>query len=362
MIDPRSRSLEWIRQAKDRIPGVNDTPLIEKAIRALSLLESLVRSGCPFIFKGGTALMLHLNTSRRLSIDVDIVCPTGTDIKEYLGKYAEEYGFTGAEEIERFSRTGVPKSHAEYHYAVSYPSGHPTDKILLDVLYEDIHYNQVVDLPIASPLLIQNGAPVTVPCPSLADMLGDKLTAFAPHTTGIPFFKHGDPFFMEIMKQLYDVSSILDRIDDLSTVRKTYSEIVPIELGYRKLDHLTESDVLEDTLRCAMNICLRGGIDRTEYGYYADGARRVNFFIIPESYNVDVAIRDAAKVAYLVRLLQTGNNEVKHYSPDMDGELASTLIEDQSLNKLNRIKKISLEAFFYCLQLELLHFTEADGR
>ena len=354
MIDPRSRSLEWIQQAKQNIPGILDTPLVEKAIRALSLLESLVRSGCPFIFKGGTALMLHLDTSRRLSIDVDIVCPPGTDITQYLGKFGQEYGFTGAEEIERISRTGVPKSHAEYHYAVTYPSGHPTDKILLDVLYEDIHYNQVVNLPIASPMLIQDGDPVTVPCPSLADMLGDKLTAFAPHTTGIPFFKHEDPFFMEIMKQLYDISSILDRIDDLSTVRKTYAEIVPIELGYRKLDQLTAADVLNDTYQCAMNICLRGALDRTEFSYYADGARRVNSFIIPESYNADVAIRDAAKVAYLVRLIQTGANEVKHYSPEMDTELAAALIEDQSLNKLNRIKKISLEAFFYCRELEKL--------
>ncbi len=354
MIDPRSRSLEWIQQAKQNIPGILDTPLVEKAIRALSLLESLVRSGCPFIFKGGTALMLHLDTSRRLSIDVDIVCPPGTDIRQYLGKFGQEYGFTDAEEIERISRNGVPKSHAEYHYAVSYPSGHPTDKILLDVLYEDIHYNQVVNFPIASPLLIQDGDPVTVPCPSLADMLGEKLTAFAPHTTGIPFFKHEDPFFMEIMKQLYDISSILDRIDDLSSVRKTYAEIVPIELGYRKLDHLTQADVLNDTYQCAMNICLRGALDRTEFGYYADGARRVNSFIIPESYNADIAIRDAAKVAYLVRLLQTGATEVKHYSPEMDTELAAALIEDQSLNKLNRIKKISLEAFFYCRQLECL--------
>lgn len=354
MIDPRSRSLEWIQQAKQNIPGILDTPLVEKAIRALSLLESLVRSGCPFIFKGGTALMLHLDTSRRLSIDVDIVCPPGTDITQYLGKFGQEYGFTDAEELERISRTGVPKSHAEYHYAVSYPSGHPTDKILLDVLYEDIHYNQVVNLPIASPMLIQDGDPVTVPCPSLADMLGDKLTAFAPHTTGIPFFKHEDPFFMEIMKQLYDVSSILDRIDDLSAVRKTYAEIVPIELGYRKLDQLTPADVLNDSYQCAMNICLRGALDRTEFSYYADGARRVNSFIISESYNSDVAIRDAAKVAYLVRLIQTGANEVKHYSPEMDTELAAALIEDQSLNKLNRIKKISLEAFYYCLQLEQL--------
>ena len=68
MIDPQSRSLEWIEQASGLIPNIADTALVEKAIRALSLLESLVRSGCPFVFKGGTALMLHLDTSRRLSI------------------------------------------------------------------------------------------------------------------------------------------------------------------------------------------------------------------------------------------------------------------------------------------------------
>lgn len=352
MIDPQSRSLEWIEQASNLIPNIADNALVEKAIRALSLLESLVRSGCPFIFKGGTALMLHLGTSRRLSIDVDIVCPPGTDIREYLGQYGNEYGFTEIKEIERNSRTGVPKSHAEYRYVVTCPSGRPVDKILLDVLYEDIHYSEVVSIPIESPLLKQIGAPTIVQCPSLKDMLGDKLTAFAPHTTGIPFYKNEDECFMEIMKQLYDVSSIMDRINDLTEVRKTYSEIVPIELGYRRMDDLTESDVLTDTYNCAMNICYRGAINKTEFGYYADGARRVNSFIIPENYNVDTAIRDAAKVAYLARMIQTGCNQVKHYAPKMDEELATALIQNQHLNKLNRIKKISLEAFFYLLEIE----------
>jgi hypothetical protein len=36
----------------------------------------------------------------------------------------------------------------------------------------------------------------------------------------------------------------------------------------------------------------------------------------------------------------------------MNEELAATLIENQELNKLNRIKKISLEAFFYLLEIE----------
>ena len=37
--------------------------------------------------------------------------------------------------------------------------------------------------------------------PSFEDLLGDKLTAFAPNTTGIPYFKKDDSMSMEIIKQ-----------------------------------------------------------------------------------------------------------------------------------------------------------------
>ena len=73
---------------------------------------------------------------------------------------------------------------------------------------------------------------------------------------------------------------------------------------------------------------------------------------IADTALVEKAIRDAAKVAYLARLIQTGSNQVKHYAPEMNEELTATLIENQEFNKLNRIKKISLEAFFYLLEIE----------
>ena len=81
MIHPDSRSLEWIEKvAKEN--HVKDIALAEKAIRAFSLLEALVRSGCPLLFKGWTAEMLQLNSSKRLSIDVDIICPPNTQIED----------------------------------------------------------------------------------------------------------------------------------------------------------------------------------------------------------------------------------------------------------------------------------------
>lgn len=118
------------------------------------------------------------------------------------------------------------------------------------------------------------------------------------------------------------------------------------------MDDLSKDDVLNDTYNCAMNICMRGALSQIEYRYYSEGARRVNNFIIPENYNTDIAIRDAAKVAYLIRLIQSGGSQVKHYEPEMNTELSEKLIQDISLNKLNRIKKVNIEAFFYLLEIE----------
>ena len=235
---------------------------------------------------------------------------------------------------------------------MSYPSGFTSSELLLDVLYEDSQYNQVLSMPIQSPLLKTDGEPVMVRVPSLEDMLGDKLTAFAPHTTGIPFFKGEKPFSMEIMKQLFDISSILDRTDSLETVRRTFNAIVPIELGYRGLDELSADDVLADACNTAINICLYGALNHQEYTWLTSGAHRVNSFILTENYTMERAVRDAAKVAYLARLLQLGINEVHHYEPADDTVLSTEIIEGQALNKLNRLKKVNTEAFFYCRCLE----------
>lgn len=119
MIDPKSRSLEWILESC-RINKVSDPTLMEKAIRAFSLLEALARSGCPFLFKGGSALMLQLDCTQRLSVDIDIVCPPDTDVISYLTPFAAEYGFGEIKPSDRISRTNVPKTHAKCFYQVSY--------------------------------------------------------------------------------------------------------------------------------------------------------------------------------------------------------------------------------------------------
>ena len=68
--------------------------------------------------------------------------------------------------------------------------------------------------------------PADVTVPSFDDILGDKLTAFAPNTTGIPYQKSGNSQTMEIIKQLYDIGYLFDSAEDLSVVSKTFNEYV----------------------------------------------------------------------------------------------------------------------------------------
>lgn len=353
MINPKSRSLEWITQTAIKM-GVRDIALVEKTIRAFSLLEALARSGCPFLFKGGSSLMLHLDTSRRLSIDIDIICPPGTVIEEYLNRYAAEYGFGEVEIVERISRTDVPKRHAKFHYEVSYPGNGGRDKILLDVLFEETHYSKIVSLPIHSPLLIVDEPDIMVSLPSHEDLLGDKLTAFAPHTTGIPYFKGKKKCTMEIIKQLFDIASLFDITENLAITTDTFRKFASIELQYRNLPADDIQSVLDDIYNTALCICMRGTENAEEYKLLQDGITRIGSFIHSEKYTLDSAIVNASKAAYLAVLLSKGLTNINRYNPTNISQLAVKTIIAPLPTKLNKLKKTHPEAFFYWCEVQEL--------
>lgn len=165
----------------------NDLGIIEKVIRAYALLDLLARSGCPYIFKGGTCTGLILgDRTRRLSIDIDIICPPGTNVEEYLDKI-HDFGFTRTELVERRQAgKDVPKSHSKFFYQIAYTDrSNQESYILLDVLYEDAHYYQVNQAEVINHFIELDSEPSIVNVPSIGDILGDKMTAFAPNTTGI---------------------------------------------------------------------------------------------------------------------------------------------------------------------------------
>ena len=62
-------------------------------------------------------------------------------------------------------------------------------------------------------LLLSEGENMLVTLPSIDCILGDKLTAFAPHTTGIPF---GFGKELEIVKQMYDCWTLFQKMNDFN--------------------------------------------------------------------------------------------------------------------------------------------------
>lgn len=73
--------------------------------------------------------------------------------------------------------------------------------------------------------------------PSVGDILGDKLTAYAPNTTGIPYYKKDHDCSMEIIKQLYDIARLFDEVDNLEVTSRSFGRIAEVELSYRGLEN-----------------------------------------------------------------------------------------------------------------------------
>lgn len=353
MIQLDSHSIEWMQQVASE-NNFKDITLIEKTIRAFSLLESLVLSGCPFVFKGGTSLMLHLKSAKRLSIDIDIICPPGTDIEQYLQKCAHTYGFKEVRLVKRQNANNIPKSHAKFFYQVTYATTTATECILLDVLFEDIHYCNVVQLPIVSHFLISKGEATLVNVPSSDDLLGDKLTAFAPNTTGIPYFKGDKSCTMEIIKQLFDVASLFDITKDMTVVSETFRKFATVELTYRNLNPDDIAQVLDDIYQTSLCICLQGAVNADNFKQLQEGIRRIQSYIHSEKYHIETAIVNASKAAYLSVLITNEIKEVKHFDPKDIEMLRNVNIESPLPSKLNKLKRTNIEAFYYWFEISKL--------
>lgn len=186
------------------------------------------------------------------------------------------------------------------------------------------------------------------------DLLGDKLTAFAPHTTGIPFFKDDKNCSMEINKQLFDIASLFDLTDDLSVSTDTFKKFAEVELQYRKQEGLTIHDVLQDIFNTACCISLRGVVSPDEFRLLQEGIIKVRSFIHSENYTLDNAIINASKAAYLSKLIELGETEVHHFDNVNVQALLDAVISDPLPTKFNKFKKSNVEAFFYWNEVQKL--------
>ena len=81
-----------------------DPALLERVVFAFGLLEAIRRVEMPFIFKGGTCLILLLKHPMRLSTDIDIIVAPDTDVDTYISKASTIFPFKQCEEQVRIGK------------------------------------------------------------------------------------------------------------------------------------------------------------------------------------------------------------------------------------------------------------------
>ncbi len=343
MISGNTLHLDWINSVSKKNRKV-DKILVEKVIRALLLLEGLAESGLNFIFKGGTALMLLQGSTRRLSIDIDILIPEKIDPESRFEKFLKSKNFSRVKIQARNAHSTIEKAHYKFYYRPIYKTARAEEYVLLDILFEKPQYKKTELIDIDSSFVLQDGAAIKVHVPSFEDMLGDKLTAFAPNTSGVPYQKNGHSMAMEIIKQLYDIGNLFDAARDFKVVRNTFKKFALTELAYRKQKQ-NPALVLEDIFETSLCISTRGLEGNGDFKALQNGISQIRAFIFSETFQIEKAIVSAAKAAYLTKLIELKKDKIDRF--ENATQMKDWIIAQPFYTRLNRLKKSNPQAFFY---------------
>jgi hypothetical protein len=263
-----------------------------------------------------------------------------------LTKICEDKGFFRYEKQERPVATKIDKVH--YQLFFNSEIQNRESAVLLDILREEIHYQNIIKIPVKSFFISQESDPVKVNVPGFNDILGDKLTAFAPNTTGIPYQKKGKDMGMEIIKQMYDIGCLCDKVDNPLVFSTVFHAFAQTELAYRG-NRFSVEDVLDDIIDTALSVCLRQNKGKANFDVLGKGIVQVKSFIFSELFHLEKAVTYAAKTAYLAAIIKYGKNEIVRYAPEII--VTELLIAPPMNTKLNKLKKVNREAFFYLYQI-----------
>ncbi|MDD2736268.1 MAG: nucleotidyl transferase AbiEii/AbiGii toxin family protein [Desulfuromonadaceae bacterium] len=358
MISPICFTADWLEIKKKEIKGV-DPGLLERALHAFALLGHLAESDLKFVFKGGTSLLLHVPVVRRLSIDIDILSSASAkELESILDVIATVPPFVGYKEQIRGYR-GLPnRRHFKFFYTPLI-TGNPYPYVFLDVVEEQHIPHDVIRKPI-TPSILEIRREIFVDIPTVDSLLADKLTAFAPRTTGVLYApKNGKPAdTMQIVKQLFDIGELFNLAEDLTAVRRVYKNIFTQENGYRE-GKFIPTDALEDTLQASLSLnmhLLKGVKESPEALTLVDGVRKLTSHLVDHNFTLDMAKLAGAKAALMARLIANGESgpsmEAFRLVPKIE-ELGKLMITGE-WERLNRLKSINQEAFWYWYQASRL--------
>ena len=344
MIDPSCFTSEWIHQQRSQLRGVDPT-LLEKTILAFELLGQLAMNDLSFVFKGGTCLLLLLDNFKRLSIDVDIVSEQDEQrFQEVFDRIIPASPFNRWAEDPRTS-SHIPKKH--YKFFFDSQINRRVDYVLLDVLRSTNLFPAVQKKQIDFPFIkIRKSVSVTIP--TIDSLIGDKLTAFAPHTIGVPLEAERS---MQIIKQLFDLGELFLQAFNIKDISTSYDAFRRTESAYRQRN-FDRVETLQDTLdTCFLlsQLDLRGSVENETTTLLRKGVRQINSHLIGISFGLLQAKVAASKVAILTALLLTDASmdirELSFHESKIDDIRDIRISGDRTI--LNRLKGVSPQAFYY---------------
>ena len=361
MILQESYTPDWIREKRKTSPKNPPNPAImEKVIYAFSLVEQLAQTDLSFTFKGGTSLLLILPEPKRFSIDVDIVTTESRGKIETILTAICTGGIFSSFELDdrRSYQPGIPKA----HYRLTFFSQWDKKElwILLDILFEEHGYPALVQAPIVNEWIQTDQTLVTVQIPSADSISGDKLTAYAPNTVGIRFRVEDanggiTEKQMEVMKQLFDIGILFDRISNLDHLRQSFTTTAQKEISYRGEENMTTEAVLNDIINTSLMIGSLGKFfdPKKEFQHIARGLTQLKSYIYNGSFRMDDAVLASSKAAYLAAMILTGyEGEIVRWQPADDiTKYSIAPIEYQFLNKRRNIPGAPLFYWYQTLSL-----------
>lgn len=346
MISSQCFTEEWVRQKSLEI-GAGDRLLVEKTIHAFALLGHLAKRDVPLVFKGGTSLLLRLPKFRRLSIDIDVMCPLPDgELDRILKEVAADAPFERYEEDDRGPNRLPARRHFKFLYRPVGDWGKQTSHVVLDVVKEEPLHPVIERIPIRSPLF-ECDEEILVSVPTVEGLLGDKLTAFAPNTVGVRLHKDSA---MQVIKQLFDVAELFDAAANLEEVDRSYSVLFQAENAYRD-GKFTREQALTDSIKTAKLICgagLKGAPKNPDLDMLLGGGKALAGHLANCKFTQQELKVAAAKAACIAGLLYAGKFStaaIRRYDPDQVAELRN--VELPAEPYLGRLKKVSPEAFHY---------------
>ena len=250
------------------------------------------------------------------------------------------FPFKKVEKQNRKGKNNIEKVH--YKFIYDSPVQNKEFYILLDILFEENHYQKLAEKSISSEILITDKPDVFVKVPTADCILGDKLTAFAPHTTGIRFNEDKD---LEVIKQMFDVACLSEVSENFEDVISTYYATSASEIEYRGIS-ITSEDALMDTIKSAACIAGRGKYG-TEYEKYSAVMRNLTNHIYQGKFSGEIAAVMACTVMYMAACV------LKKQSPKKITDYKEYLTENISQSpfaKLSYIRKYDAKAFAYLVE------------